>query len=35
MSPAATLREVLYAISQGREDAVVVADEASQLPWAW
>ena len=32
MSPAATLREVLYAISQGREDAVVVADEASQLP---
>lgn len=32
MSPAATLREVLYTISQGREDAVVVADEASQLP---
>jgi len=32
MPPGATLREVLYAISQGREDAVVVADEASRLP---
>ncbi len=32
MPPSATLREVLYAISQGREDAVVVADEASRLP---
>ncbi len=32
MPPSATLREVLYAISQGREDAVVVADMASQLP---
>ena len=30
--PSATLRDVLYLISQGREDAVVVADEASHLP---
>jgi CBS domain-containing protein len=32
MPPATTLREVLYAISQGREDAVVVTDTASGLP---
>jgi len=32
MPPATTLREVLYAVSQGREDAVVVADTASGLP---
>jgi CBS domain-containing protein len=30
--PSATLRDVLYRISQCREDAVVVADEASRLP---
>ena len=30
--PSATLRDTLYLISQGREDAVVVADEASRLP---
>ena len=32
MPPATTLREVLFAISQGREDAVVVTDTASGLP---
>jgi CBS domain-containing protein len=30
--PSATLRDVLYQISQGKADAVVVADEASRLP---
>jgi CBS domain-containing protein len=30
--PSATLRDVLYRISQSREDAVVVADETTRLP---
>ncbi len=32
VTPATTLRETLYRISQGREDAAVVADDASGLP---
>jgi len=30
--PETTLRETLYRISQGEEDAAVIADEASGLP---
>ena len=32
VAPATTLRETLYRISQGQEDAAVIADQASGLP---